>query len=236
MRPIFGQFFLRATGEEAGLVPAAKSFAPPPTSARAFSRRPPFVAMAVTRLTRGFLFDPSADVPTLPPVALLLAILAGVASWRLTGKRLRFLAWPVDTLWVRVAAFVGAVSVAFSIADGAMNALDDAGSGYDFVPVAGLATEWPFDEVRNPMYCALLFVLLPGACVLLDSFWPIVFAPPLWAYLHGVVVAAEEELLWNAFGATYEAYAAKVPRWQVFGLWSAAMRRSSGAGAQGAEL
>ena len=120
--------------------------------------------------------------------------------------------------------------------DGAMNALDDAGSGYDFVPVAGLATEWPFDEVRNPMYCALLFVLLPGACVLLDSFWPIVFAPPLWAYLHGVVVAAEEELLWNAFGATYEAYAAKVPRWQVFGLWSAAMRRSSGAGAQGAEL
>ena len=81
--------------------------------------------------------------------------------WRLTKKRLRWLSWPIDSRWVRLAAFVGAASVTLSIADAAGKALEDAGSGVMFTEVNGLATDWPFDSVRNPMYSTLLFILLP---------------------------------------------------------------------------
>jgi hypothetical protein len=36
-----------------------------------------------------------------------------------------------------------------------------------------------------PRYSALVFVLLPAACALLDSLWPALFAPALFGYLHG---------------------------------------------------
>ena len=79
---------------------------------------------------------------------LLAAFASSLLMWRLTGKRLRWLSWPIDSKWVRVAAFVGAVSVLVSVVDAATRALRDAGSSINFTDVEGLATSFPFDATR----------------------------------------------------------------------------------------
>ena len=71
--------------------------------------------------------------------------------WAITKKRLRFLAWPADSLYGRVAAFVAAVATALSIADASGKALMLANSGVLFTPVGGIATDFPFDNSRNPV-------------------------------------------------------------------------------------
>jgi protein-S-isoprenylcysteine O-methyltransferase Ste14 len=174
--------------------------------------------MAKNALRVGKPVDLGADVPIFPPFALLFCFAASLAMWRMTGKRLRWLSWPVDSKWVRVAAFVGAVSVAVSVVDAAGKALRDAGSGINFVDVEGLATTFPFDATRNPMYACLLFVVTPALAVLVDSAWPLVFLPLLYAYISDIVIPAEENQLLSAFGKKYAEYAAATPRLSAMGL------------------
>ena len=107
-----------------------------------------------------------------------------------------------------------------SIADAAGKALEDAGSGVMFTEVNGLATDWPFDSVRNPMYSTLLFILLPALAVLIDSAWPFVFLPLLYAYISDIVIAAEEKQLLELFGEQYVQYAKQTPRLSVTGVWA----------------
>ena len=100
----------------------------------------------------------------------------------------------------------------FNVAGGT---LADAGSGALFTPVNGLATDGLFQISRNPMYCGLLFLALPMMCIVVDSLWPVLLSPLTWAYLHYVVIAAEEALLSKAFGSEYAKYCTEVPRWLI---------------------
>jgi protein-S-isoprenylcysteine O-methyltransferase Ste14 len=179
------------------------------------------VAMAPKRLTVGWPIDFSADVPILPPFALLLTFLSSLVMWFVTKMRLRWLAWPIDSKWVRIAAFVGAASVVASVADAASKALDEAGSGVNFTEVTGLAVDFPFDGTRNPMYAVLLFVATPALAMLIDSAWPFVFLPLLYAYISDIVIVAEEKLLLETFGKAYATYAKETPRLSVTGVWRA---------------
>jgi protein-S-isoprenylcysteine O-methyltransferase Ste14 len=174
--------------------------------------------MAKNALRVGKPVDFSAEVPVYPPFALLAAFAASLLMWRLTGKRLRWLSWPIDSKWVRVAAFVGAVSVLVSVVDAATRALRDAGSSINFTDVEGLATAFPFDATRNPVYACLLFVFTPALAVLIDSAWPLVFLPLLYAYISDIVIPAEENQLLAAFGKKYAEYAAATPRLSAMGL------------------
>mmetsp|Transcript_5255 Transcript_5255/g.13210 ORF Transcript_5255/g.13210 Transcript_5255/m.13210 type:complete len:178 (-) Transcript_5255:360-893(-) len=176
--------------------------------------------MQAPHLTVGRPVDFSADVPVFPPVAALMSVMTGLIMWSVTRKRLRFLAWPMDALALRFAVFASAVAVFLSIVHASAEALDANLSGVDFVPVGGLAKSYPFDSCRNPMYSALVFVLLPAACALLDSLWPALFAPALFGYLHGVVIAAEEKMLLARFGAEYASYCHAVNKWSFMGLWN----------------
>ena len=79
-------------------------------------------------------------------------------------------------------------------------------------PTSRLVVRGPYRHVRNPMISGVLTVLL-GEAVLFGSFavlawWAFVFA------LNAVYfVAFEEPDLRDRFGAEYEAYAERVPRW-----------------------
>jgi protein-S-isoprenylcysteine O-methyltransferase Ste14 len=79
-------------------------------------------------------------------------------------------------------------------------------------PTSRLVVRGPYRHVRNPMISGVLTVLL-GEAVLFGSFvvlgwWAFVFA------LNAVYfIAFEEPDLRDRFGAEYEAYAARVPRW-----------------------
>ena len=168
------------------------------------------------QLTVGKPFDPSADVPLFPPAALLLTMLTARALWAVSGKRFSFVPAPLSALAARMAIL--AAGLAFTklyVLDQANGTLEAAGSGALFTPVEGLATEGIYATTRNPMYCGLIFFALPTLSVVVNSGWPILVGPITWAYLNYIVIAAEEALLTQAFGAQYAAYCEKVPRWLI---------------------
>ena len=167
------------------------------------------------QLSYGKPIDLSADVPIFPPAAMILTVFTGRIMARITGIRLSFLKPPLTSVPVRVAVFAVNIAMILFFFDTAGGTLAEAGSGALFTPVGGLATTGLFQITRNPMYCGLLFLSLPMMSVVFNSLWPIFLSPLTWAYLHYVVVAAEEALLSKAFGSEYDKYCSEVPRWLV---------------------
>ena len=94
---------------------------------------------------------------------------------------------------------------------------------YDFL-TAGRGTPAPYDpprrlvarrlyrHVRNPMYLSLLSALL-GEAIYFQSARLIAYAAVVALAVHLFVVLYEEPTLTRRFGAGYEAYRQRVPRW-----------------------
>lgn len=76
---------------------------------------------------------------------------------------------------------------------------------------ATLVTDGPFAIVRNPIYVALFLVLLAMA-VAYGHLRNLFLAVPVYAWGTWMRVAHEETVLRAAFGAAYDAYAARVKR------------------------
>lgn len=75
-----------------------------------------------------------------------------------------------------------------------------------------LLTTGPFRLSRNPLYCALVLLLL-GFGLLFNSAWLLMMAPVLGLLLDRLVIAKEEVRLRAQFGADYTAYVERVRRW-----------------------
>ena len=75
-----------------------------------------------------------------------------------------------------------------------------------------LVTNGPYRFSRNPMYVSLTMVYL-GEAAALGQLWPLVPLVATLAYLNWVVIPYEEARLQQSFGATYDAYRARVRRW-----------------------
>ncbi|HEU6452225.1 MAG TPA: methyltransferase, partial [Gemmatimonadaceae bacterium] len=77
-----------------------------------------------------------------------------------------------------------------------------------------LVTRGFFNHSRNPLYVGNLLILL-GLIIIWHS--PVAYLVGIPFFLLGYVaiVAAEEAFLRRKFGAEYDAYAARVPRWWV---------------------
>lgn len=82
-------------------------------------------------------------------------------------------------------------------------------------PYAGasrLCTDGPFRFSRNPIYLGD-WLLLIGVALLLNTLWPLAFAPLVWLALRYGVIRHEEAHLEAKFGEAYRAYKARVRRW-----------------------
>ncbi|HZC77232.1 MAG TPA: isoprenylcysteine carboxylmethyltransferase family protein, partial [Ktedonobacterales bacterium] len=75
-----------------------------------------------------------------------------------------------------------------------------------------LVVQGPYRWVRNPMYIAVLAVVL-GEALLFRSFLLVGYALLVWAIVHTFVVTVEEPSLRRQFGVSYEAYLRTVSRW-----------------------
>jgi protein-S-isoprenylcysteine O-methyltransferase Ste14 len=75
-----------------------------------------------------------------------------------------------------------------------------------------LCTSGPFRFSRNPIYLGDWFILA-GVSLLLNTLWPLVFAPLIWITLRFGVIRHEEAHLEAKFGDAYRGYAARVRRW-----------------------
>ena len=75
-----------------------------------------------------------------------------------------------------------------------------------------LVTDGIFQYTRNPMYVALLFLLVGYLCLKPHPAGPFVFALVMW-YLHRFQVMPEERILTEKFTDQYSAYCSEVRRW-----------------------
>lgn len=75
-----------------------------------------------------------------------------------------------------------------------------------------LITRGPYAYSRNPMYAGWS-VLYLGTSLVVNSVWLLGLFPAVWAYSHFVVIKREEKRLQQKFGAEYEAYRNRVPRY-----------------------
>lgn len=77
-----------------------------------------------------------------------------------------------------------------------------------------LVTRGFFNHCRNPLYVGNALVLL-GLLVIWNSPLAYLVGVPFFALGYAAIVAAEETFLSRKFGAAYDAYRARVPRWGV---------------------
>jgi protein-S-isoprenylcysteine O-methyltransferase Ste14 len=86
------------------------------------------------------------------------------------------------------------------------------GTPAPIAPTDRLVVSGPYRWVRNPMYVAVVGLVL-GQALWLASFLLLVYATFLWGAFHGFVLAYEEPALRRRFPDDYADFFAAVPRW-----------------------
>lgn len=116
-------------------------------------------------------------------------------------------------VWLRVpGAIMLAGGVAVLVDSFLRFALEGRGTPAPIVPPNQLVVSGLYLYVRNPMYVALLAIVL-GQALVLGSTTLAWYAAILWAHFHLFVRLYEEPALRKRFGRSYEVYAANVRRW-----------------------
>jgi protein-S-isoprenylcysteine O-methyltransferase Ste14 len=139
------------------------------------------------------------------------AMLAGVIPWSITHWEFRppFLA--VEAIRLAGVAFIIA-GVPGLLDSFARFALEGLGTPAPIAPPRNLVLSGLYRYVRNPIYIAVVAVIL-GQAVLFADWRLLGYGALVWLFFHVVVIAFEEPTLRQSFGAEYESYCANVPRW-----------------------
>jgi protein-S-isoprenylcysteine O-methyltransferase Ste14 len=109
--------------------------------------------------------------------------------------------------WIALTAGVVALLVAF-----ARFALEGLGTPAPVAPTERLVVSGSYRHVRNPMYLAVVAIIL-GQAAILGNGWLVVYAAVVWATVAVFVLAYEEPTLAATYGPAYDAYRAAVPAW-----------------------
>ena len=91
-------------------------------------------------------------------------------------------------------------------------ALQGLGTPAPIAPTQNLVVTGLYRYVRNPIYVALVAVIL-GQAVLFGDQRLLGYGALIWLAFHIFVLAYEEPTLRQSYGAEYESYRANVPRW-----------------------
>jgi len=142
---------------------------------------------------------------------LVPCVLAGLVPWWINGWRFQAAPFGVEALRVPGALLIllGIPGLVDSFARFAIQGL---GTPAPIAPTRTLVVTGLYRHVRNPMYVAVLLVIV-GQAVLFADGRLIVYGALFWAACHAFVIAYEEPTLARKFGAQYEAYRTHVPRW-----------------------
>lgn len=146
------------------------------------------------------------SVRTYPLVLLLLALAASYVLNRYV---------PVQTVVPEMIRYLGAVPVLAAIWIVGKSALRFRNRDTTVMPYersTALVTDGYYENSRNPMYLAML-LLLVGVAWLLGSVTAFLPVPLTYLVLRFRVIAMEEEMLEEAFGEEYLDYKRKVRRW-----------------------
>src|SRR5208283_2520622 len=138
-------------------------------------------------------------------------VLAGVVPWWISRWEFQ-----LSFLGVELTRFVGAALILAGVAglvDSFVRfALQGLGTPAPIAPPQHLVVTGLYRYVRNPIYVAVVAIIL-GQAVLMGDWRLIVYGALFWLACHVFVVAYEEPTLERTFGREYEAFRAAVPRW-----------------------
>lgn len=97
--------------------------------------------------------------------------------------------------------------------------VDGLGTPAPVAPTESLVVTGLYRYVRNPMYVAVLAIIL-GQWLLFADWRLLIYGAAFWLVTHIFVVTYEEPTLRESFGAGYDAYLKGVPRWLPrFSAW-----------------
>ena len=91
-------------------------------------------------------------------------------------------------------------------------ALEGLGTPAPIAPPRKLVVTGLYRYVRNPIYIAVVAVIL-GQALLFGDVRLLWYGALLWLFFHLVVVVSEEPALKQTFDTEYESFRANVPRW-----------------------
>jgi protein-S-isoprenylcysteine O-methyltransferase Ste14 len=138
-------------------------------------------------------------------------IVAGVTPWWISGYRTESALLGVELVrWLGVALLIlGAVLLAETFA---RFALQGRGTPAPIAPTKSLVVTGSYRFVRNPMYVAVVSLIL-GQALLLGSLGTLVWGAVVWLTVHLFVLSYEEPTLSRTYGEQYDRYRANVRRW-----------------------
>jgi protein-S-isoprenylcysteine O-methyltransferase Ste14 len=149
----------------------------------------------------------NANVVIRPPIALALAVAAGLAGGWLYP--LPFVPASIPAVSVGVAVF----AIALAMAAWAIGTMRSAGTRFEtHQPTARIVSAGPYRFTRNPIYVGM-FLALIGLAIGFDSLWLLAALVPFYLVIRHGVVAREEAYLERKFGSAYLDYKARVRRW-----------------------
>lgn len=140
---------------------------------------------------------------------LVPGMVAGFVPWWISGRgQTASMPWPVEVLGVLLIAG-GAVVLLDSFGRFALQGL---GTPAPVFPTRHLVITGLYRYVRNPMYVAVLAVIL-GQSLLFGNVGVLGYGALVWVGFHLFVRLYEEPALRTAYGVEYERFCAGVPRW-----------------------
>jgi len=153
----------------------------------------------------------SAVLGSLVFLVIAPGTLAGYLPWSISGYRLAP-ASP-EALALRVpGGLLIAGGLVFLLDSFARFALKGLGTPAPIAPPRRLVVSGYYRYVRNPMYVAVLALVL-GQALVFESLPLLAYAIILWLGFHMFVAGYEEPVLRASFGEEYASYCAHVPRW-----------------------
>ena len=138
-------------------------------------------------------------------------IVAGVLPWWISGYRMEPAPLGFEPFrWLGVLLLaLGGVLLIETIARFALQGL---GTPAPIAPTKTLVVTGSYRFVRNPMYVAVISLIL-GQALLFGSVWTLVYGLFGWLIVHLFVLGYEEPTLSHSYGEQYDRYRANVRRW-----------------------
>ena len=149
----------------------------------------------------------NANTLVRPPVALVMALIAGLAfDWL---SPLPFIPVGLPHVWVGAGVFV----LGLALVIWAIRTLKTGGTPVQgYKPTSAIIDRGPYSFTRNPIYGGM-FVGLAGLAVAFDTLWLLAALVVFFAIVRFGVVAREEAYLERKFGDAYREYRGRVRRW-----------------------
>ena len=153
----------------------------------------------------------SAVIGSLVFLAIAPGSVVVLVPWWISGWRLQ--APVLGTSATRLAGVaLGVGGLAVLLDSFARFALRGLGTPAPILPPSRLVVTGLYRHVRNPMYVAVVSLIVGQGLVLGDS-RVIGYGACVWLAVHLFVLGYEEPTLRRTFGAEYERFCANVPRW-----------------------